>query len=263
MSPDDTTEHILVVDDDEVMGELLCALLSSEGYQVSCAGSAEEAYQCLGQMPHTPEVILCDINLPGTRGGELARTLAGSRRAGDLPAGTLLLGMSASAPKDEEAGSFDGFLLKPFSGEEFTARLQRIRAGKDQAREADGGQEGGETESYAEPDAESGRRPPLEERTFAQLRSKLEDGQLRELYEMTVDDVQKRVKRMAAAAQSGDAAAVRQEAHTIKGSCGMVGAAELQELAAATEGGSAVDTGALEKFDRACQRLRRMLEERL
>jgi HPt (histidine-containing phosphotransfer) domain-containing protein len=115
----------------------------------------------------------------------------------------------------------------------------------------------------AESAGDPARRPPLQERTFAQLRSKLGDGQLRELYGMTLDDVQMRLKRIAAAAERGDSAVVRQEAHTIKGSCGMVGAAELQELAAATEGGSAVDTSALANFDRACERLRRMLGERL
>jgi hypothetical protein len=43
----------------------------------------------------------------------------------------------------------------------------------------------------------------------------------------------------------------------------MVGAFELQELAAATEGGSAVDTSCLADFAAACQRLQRMLDERL
>ncbi|HEY8308988.1 MAG TPA: Hpt domain-containing protein, partial [Gemmatimonadaceae bacterium] len=77
------------------------------------------------------------------------------------------------------------------------------------------------------------------------------------------DDVRVRVERIAAAAKCGDQATIRQEAHTIKGSCGMVGALELQALAAAAEGGSPVDTSALADFDSACKRLERMLNEKL
>jgi HPt (histidine-containing phosphotransfer) domain-containing protein len=80
---------------------------------------------------------------------------------------------------------------------------------------------------------------------------------------MTLDDMRLRLDRMAAAAQRGDLADVRSEAHAIKGGCGMVGAFELQQLAAATEGGSALDTSALADFTAACQRLQRMLDERL
>jgi hypothetical protein len=43
----------------------------------------------------------------------------------------------------------------------------------------------------------------------------------------------------------------------------MMGALELQALAAATEGGSPIDTSALANFDSACKRLQRMLNERL
>jgi HPt (histidine-containing phosphotransfer) domain-containing protein len=83
------------------------------------------------------------------------------------------------------------------------------------------------------------------------------------MYDMTLQDVLVRLGRLADAAWRGDQPAIRQEAHTIKGSCGMLGALELQALAAATEGGSPLDTSALADFDSACKRLQRMLSERL
>jgi HPt (histidine-containing phosphotransfer) domain-containing protein len=83
------------------------------------------------------------------------------------------------------------------------------------------------------------------------------------MYEMTLEDVRARLKRIADAAGRDDQPTIRQEAHTIKGSCGMMGALELQALAAATEGGSPIDTSALANFDSACKRLQRMLNERL
>jgi HPt (histidine-containing phosphotransfer) domain-containing protein len=105
--------------------------------------------------------------------------------------------------------------------------------------------------------------PPLDDRTFEQLKSKVGSELLRQMYEMTLDDVRARLKRIADAVEQGDQPTIRHEAHTIKGSCGMMGALELQTLAAATEGGSPVDTSALANFDSACKRLQSMLNERL
>lgn len=249
---------VLIVDDDEVMGELLVTLMSLDGYRASHAGSAEEALGRVRQAEAAHDVILCDIQMPEMRGGELARALAEARREGRLRREALLVGMSGSAPDGEEARHFDGFLQKPFTVEEFAEAVEQIRAlGAGSGRDVS-------ATARDEMEARDGDGPPpLSEKTFSLLRSKLGDGSLRELYEMTLDDVEERLRRIAAAAKAGDAATVKREAHTIKGSCGMVGAMELQELAAATEGGSAVDTSALEKFDRACKRLRGMLEETL
>lgn len=253
----DGNRDVLIVDDDEVMGELLVTLMGLEGYRVAHACSAEDALaQLRGAMP---DVILCDLQMPGMRGGDLAEALAAARADGRLPKSTVLLGMSGSAPEAGEASHFDGFLQKPFTVEEFAAKVSQIRE-----QGTRGEARSGATAAGPEHGANEGAtRSPIAERTLAQLRSKLEDAQLRELYNMTLDDVQERLRRMRIAAEAGDAVAVRREAHTIKGSCGMVGAVELQELAAATEGGSVFDTVALANFDAACKRLRRMLEETL
>lgn len=248
-------QHVLIVDDDEVMGELLVALMTMEGYRVAHAASAEEALRRVREEEPRPEVILCDIQMPGMRGGELAEALVRARNEGGLERTTVLLGMSGSLPAAEERRHFDGFISKPFSVEEFAEAVEEIRTT---------GAQRAASSAKKRVDAEpTGGRAPLAEKTFGQLRSKLGDRSMLELYKMTLDDVEERLKKIAAAAKAGDSATVRREAHTIKGSCGMVGAVELQELAAATEGGSAVDTCVLEKFDRACQRLRRMLEQRL
>jgi HPt (histidine-containing phosphotransfer) domain-containing protein len=160
--------------------------------------------------------------------------------------------MSGSAPRDEDSGSFDGFLRKPFTIADFAEAVASARARRPRSA------------LTASPDEFSAdRRPPLDDKIFEQLRSKIGGEPLRQLYEMTLEDVRARVDRIATAAGDGDQLTVRHEAHTIKGSCGMVGALELQALAAATEGGSPVDTSALADFDSACQRLQRMLNERL
>jgi HPt (histidine-containing phosphotransfer) domain-containing protein len=86
--------------------------------------------------------------------------------------------------------------------------------------------------------------------------------QLRELYQLTIDDVQQRLERMAAALAQGNFAECRAEAHAIKGSCGMVGAAELNALAAQMEAAPEAGKPPLADFAAACTRLQRMLDQR-
>jgi len=254
MSEEVEGTQVLIVDDDPVMGELLDALLSVEGYRVTRALSGDEALQVVASGTPKPEVILCDLHMPGMQGGELAKALGAARADGRLPASSVILAMSGSSPRAGESQSFDGFLRKPFSVADLTQAVE-------QARTQTADRIAAKTEDPSI--VESARQPPLDDNIFEQLKSKIGAETLRQLYDMTLNDVRARLGRIATAAQQGDQPTVRQEAHTIKGSCGMVGALELQALAAATEGGSPVDTSALADFDSACKRLQRMLCERL
>jgi len=253
MSEEAAATQVLIVDDDPVMGELLDALLTYEGYRVARAHSGEEALQVAHEGTPKPDIILCDIHMPGMRGGELANILAVERTNGTLLASTVILAMSGSSPRDESS-SFDGFLRKPFSVDDFTRAVEQARR-----------QSAARVFAEEPPSSEDNpsRLQPLDDGIFDQLKSKLGGDLLQQMYEMTLDDVRTRLDRIANAAEAGDQVTIRQEAHTIKGSCGMVGALELQALAAATEGGSPVDTSALADFDSACKRLQRMLNERL
>ena len=254
MTEPTTETQVLIVDDDPVMGELLDALLTVEGYRVTRAISGEEALQVARQGTPKPSVILCDIQMPGMGGGELARRLAAERARGVVRSDAVILAMSGSVPRPEESQFFDGFLRKPFTVADFSKAIEQVRKPGPHPLAAETGQRS--------TDESSNGRPPLDETIFEQLKSKIGES-LRQLYDMTLDDVRDRLERIGAAAKAGDQATVRQEAHTIKGSCGMVGALELQALAAATEGGSPIDTSALADFDSACKRLERMLNERL
>jgi CheY-like chemotaxis protein len=247
--------QVLVVDDDPIMGELLDALLTIEGYRVTRALSGDEALQVAREGTPQPNVILCDIQMPGMRGGELAKTLTRLRAGGTLRADCVILAMSGSSPRPEELQAFDGSLHKPFSVADFNREIEEARVLAQTPAVARS------THVLAADAAD--RRPPLDETIFEQLRAKIDPDSLRQLYDMTVEDVRFRIQRIGDAAQRGDEATVRHEAHTMKGSCGMVGALELQALAAATEGGSPVDTCALADFNSACQRLERMLNEKL
>jgi CheY-like chemotaxis protein len=240
--------RVLVVDDDPVMRELLMALLSLEGHHVQLAESGAEALQAIAAGP-PPDVVLTDLHMPGgLEGRGLAEQLAAAR-SGPM----LLIGMSGNHPAQSDIELFDAFLNKPFPTEGFSAAVEQARL-----RHASG--QGAIATRQA---ATAHREGVVDEKIFTSLGATLPAAQLRELYELTLRDVRERVIRMQASLAAGDVDQVRREAHAIKGACGMVGAAELRELAAAAEGGSAGSTPPLAEFPAACDRLERILDTRL
>lgn len=73
-------EHILVVDDDSRIRQMLSRYFEEEGYRVSLAGDGQEMRECLDKQP--VDVILLDLMLPGEDGLTLARDL---RARSDVP----------------------------------------------------------------------------------------------------------------------------------------------------------------------------------
>ena len=61
--------HILIIDDEDSLCEVLQAFLEKEGHSVEAATSAHGALDCLRQA--CPDVILLDVRMPGTNGLEL------------------------------------------------------------------------------------------------------------------------------------------------------------------------------------------------
>jgi CheY-like chemotaxis protein len=229
--------RILIVDDDELSREVLALLAAGAGYEVDTADSGDAALMSVQRV--RPEVVLTDIQMPGITGDELARQLRGL-----CGAGTLLLAMSGSELGDGVGREFDGFLLKPFTMETLTAVI-------------DGGLIRVEDRSAAD-------GVVLDEAVYAKLAGSMRDSQLEELYGLCRKDAGARVERMRRAASMADDAAYRKEAHALKGGCGMVGAIELQRLAASMEerGLRDDDVATLEEFVAASERLRRILVAR-
>ena len=242
--------HILVIDDDPVMRELLEAVLGFAGHAVECLDSGEKAVAKLESCGTEPDVVLTDLHMPGLQGHALAERLLALRRPG-----TVLVGMSGSFPSDDEKRLLDHFLQKPFTTEQLDVAVERARA-----RQSSGG---AASQGAAEGAPDGRAAGVLNESVFVRLADTVPAPQLRELYMLTLDDVQARVEAMIAAARAGDVATVRREAHAIKGGCGMVGAAELYNLASTTEEGTDTDMMPLTDFGPACERLKRMLDERL
>src|SRR5258708_3426207 len=113
--------HLLVVDDDTRLRELLRRYLGDNGFRVTVAGSATEARQRLASVAF--DLIVLDVMMPGESGIELTREL---RRQGTVPI-LLLTAMAEARDRIDGLGSgADDYLAKPFEPRELVLRLQNI-----------------------------------------------------------------------------------------------------------------------------------------
>ena len=249
-------KRILVIDDDEVMRELLGALLKAKGYDVQVASSGDDALEVLNS-PDSPLLVLTDLQMPGLEGETLTRSLRDS-----APPAALIVGMSGRRPADAVLHPLDAFLPKPFEPAEIENTFAEARRTREAHPELRSALEN--TAASPEPDGDaSTTEPALDSTIFTALTRSFGPAQLMELYQLTLDDVAKRYARMTTHLAEGDLEEVRREAHAIKGACGMVGARELQQLATVVEKGTPLSNADLVAFPAASDRLRRTLDEKL
>ena len=114
--------HILVVDDDPRITDLMRRILAYEGYSVAIARSGTEALDRSLERP--PDLVVLDIMLPGLDGLEVALRL---RAAGDTVPILMLTARDTVADrvKGLETGA-DDYLVKPFAPEELVARVKTL-----------------------------------------------------------------------------------------------------------------------------------------
>ena len=114
--------HILVVDDDPRITDLLRRILAYEGYSVAIAANGSEALDRSLERP--PDLVVLDIMLPGLDGLEVAQRL---RTAGHNVPILMLTARDTVADrvKGLETGA-DDYLVKPFAPEELVARVKAL-----------------------------------------------------------------------------------------------------------------------------------------
>ena len=113
--------HILVVDDDNRLRELLRKYLVDNGFVVATARDAAEARAQLAALCF--DLIVLDVMMPGETGLELTASL---RKTSEIP---ILLLTARGEPDDRIAGleaGADDYLPKPFEPRELVLRLNSI-----------------------------------------------------------------------------------------------------------------------------------------
>ena len=72
-------QHVLYVDDDEVMLVMVQHLSQRLGYRVSVIANPQQALTAIREQPHAFDLVVTDFNMPGMSGLQLAAALAGLR----------------------------------------------------------------------------------------------------------------------------------------------------------------------------------------
>jgi two-component system phosphate regulon response regulator OmpR len=117
----DDAPHLLVVDDDRRIRDLLSRFLVSEGYRVSTAETAHDARAKLGGLAF--DLLILDVMMPGESGFELAKSIRGTS---DVPILMLTARDAAeSRIRGLEMGA-DDYLAKPFEPRELSLRIANI-----------------------------------------------------------------------------------------------------------------------------------------
>ncbi len=118
--PDDAP-HLLVVDDDRRIRDLLSRFLTGEGYRVTTADNAADARAKLGGLRF--DLLILDVMMPGESGFDLAKALRGGSNVPIL----MLTARDAaeSRIKGLEMGA-DDYLSKPFEPRELSLRIASI-----------------------------------------------------------------------------------------------------------------------------------------
>jgi two-component system phosphate regulon response regulator OmpR len=114
--------HILVVDDDRRLRELLRKYLSDNGYLVATAADAAEARQCMAGLAF--DLMILDVMMPGEDGMSLTRSLRAE--GSGLP---ILLLTARGDVNDRITGlesGADDYLSKPFEPRELLLRVASI-----------------------------------------------------------------------------------------------------------------------------------------
>ena len=117
----DNAPHILIVDDDQKIRDLLARFLHGGGYRVTQAGDAATARSYMRGLSF--DLVLLDVMMPGESGLSLARDLKATR-----PVPIMMLTALAN-PDDRITGletGVDDYLTKPFEPRELLLRIKII-----------------------------------------------------------------------------------------------------------------------------------------
>ncbi len=119
--PADDAPHLLIVDDDRRIRDLLSRFLASEGYRVTTADNSAEARAKLSGLHF--DLLILDVMMPGESGFELAKSL---RQSSSVPI-LILTARHETEMRIEglEIGA-DDYVAKPFEPRELSLRIANI-----------------------------------------------------------------------------------------------------------------------------------------
>lgn len=115
------SSSILVIEDDPASRELAEYLLTAQGYEVTTAERGDDGFELARE--HRPDLILCDIQLPGLDGYAIAQLLKQDESLAHIPIiAVTALAMVGDRERVISAG-FDSYIAKPIDPGSFAATI--------------------------------------------------------------------------------------------------------------------------------------------
>ena len=122
---DASTARILVVEDDENIGQLLTFMLQRSGYEPMLVTNGRDALEHIDTQP-PPALALFDVMLPYDDGFRLVERARAQAAWARVP----VLMLSAKSQENDIVRALDAganeYVLKPFQPQELLARIQRL-----------------------------------------------------------------------------------------------------------------------------------------
>ncbi len=216
--------RVLIADDSRINQKVVGAMLQRMGIACDIVGTGGAAIEACARTRYA--AILMDCQMPGVD-GYAATARIRAREGADVR--TPIVAMTAnSSPSDRErclAAGMDDCLSKPFTADDLGRMLSRWTGApaltlpeSDRAKTSTDGS-------------------PLEASVVADLRA-LGTAFARDSLRMFLGGTPGRIEALAVALERGDRESVKEKAHVLRGSCGMIGARRLTELCAQIEAGA-------------------------
>ncbi|MCB2108258.1 MAG: response regulator transcription factor [Rhodobacteraceae bacterium] len=143
MADVETTTHVLIVEDDPFIRDVISTFLAQEGFRVSAVENGADMFRIMEQDPAA--LVLMDLRLPSDDGLALTRQLRRQFEAGIIivtsrqEIDTRVTGLEFGA---------DDYITKPFDERELLARMKSVLRRTHQSRSADAEGDGDKWETF-------------------------------------------------------------------------------------------------------------------
>lgn len=115
-------KHILVIDDDTNLSEIVATILREAGYSVVIVTTAQMLYREV--MKHTPNLILMDYRLPEEDGAVITRKLRRDKQTAGIP--VIMISADHTAERVAKDIGIEGYFAKPFDVEQLILRIDTL-----------------------------------------------------------------------------------------------------------------------------------------
>jgi CheY-like chemotaxis protein/HPt (histidine-containing phosphotransfer) domain-containing protein len=223
--------RLLVAEDNQVNQKVAVKMLERLGYRADVAANGLEALEALSRIPYS--AVLMDVQMPEMDGYEATIEIRKREEKGHH---TPIIAMTANAMQGDRERALeegmDDYVSKPVKTEELGAVLERWIS-RDEEEE-----KSGTTPTVQAADTSATPNGSVDYSMLKGLRELQEEGEpdiLEELLEMFLEDTPSQLKTLKEATQKGDTQSIERIAHTLKGSCGNMGAVRMKTLCSELE----------------------------